>query len=108
MRIALLLLAVLPTTIKAQSAPRWEYGILAQSQRGDPMTWRWSAGDSVLRFDVAQDVPFHPNDPPHGVAVHRADSSIAFLDRLGADGWELVSTVVGSEIAWVFKRRRNS
>ena len=70
------------------------------------MQWRWSGGDTVLTFDVAQELPYYPNDPPHGTAVHRASSSIAFVNRLGRDGWELVGLLPtgDGEIAWFFKR----
>lgn len=101
-----LLLVLLTTPLAAQSIPRWEYGVLSQSFRGNPMTWRWRGGDTTLTLDVKQDLPYYPDDPPHGTAVRRADPSIAFVNRLGRDGWELVSVMLtgGDEMAWFFKR----
>lgn len=94
--IGVVLLLLAGRGLSAQTATiRWEYGMLA-TVSNHPFIWNTAAGDSVL------------GNPQQMLTAQNSNKEfLAFLDAVGAQGWELITSEEhGAGTTYLFKRRR--
>jgi len=83
-------------------APKWEY---AQFTAVGEIGFLWEAGDSTVLTQPTRDRDPGLPDKSGPKVVRQMSARLGELNRIGADGWELVSVQSqGSTSVYLFKR----
>jgi len=91
---------VMAPEVAAQQYPRWEYAVLSIYDIAPPVQ---DEAPGAPGEELEQDVAGTPADEPDIIEAAQTDRSglERELNRLGAEGWELVAS---DEAMWILKR----
>ena len=92
------LLCLVASTLTAQQPAKWEYGRLVAISGH---TVSWAAGDSSVRIEIPTS-QFLAQAGPDSVTRSPAPM-MDILNRLGAQGWEMIAA---TDNTYFFKRRK--